>query len=104
MSFSGQIAGFNKKAKKNALNVLIGTSFSLFASVVKLTPVDTGRLRNNWQITPNIAIGRKVIISNNLPYAQVIEDGHSKQAPNGMVKVTVTMFDSFVKAAARGVK
>lgn len=44
-------------------------------------------------------------ISNSLPYAQALEDGHSTQAPTGMVGLTVLEFDqifaaSIVKAKA----
>lgn len=83
-----------------------------------------GRLRGNWQVSLNSAadgeVNRKdkgggstigkgsaviaghrgdgsIFISNNLPYAQAVEDGHSKQAPAGMVKVTVAQFQRIVK-------
>lgn len=44
-------------------------------------------------------------ISNSLPYAQALEDGHSSQAPAGMVGLTVLEFEyiseaSIVKVAA----
>lgn len=38
-------------------------------------------------------------IGNALPYAQALEDGHSKQAPGGMVAVTVVEFQNTVRAA-----
>ena len=83
-----------------------------------------GRLRANWQVGlssardgevnredagggSTISKGSTVIagykgdgsifISNNLPYAQAVEDGHSKQATAGMVKVTVAQFKRIVK-------
>jgi hypothetical protein len=40
-------------------------------------------------------------IANNLPYAQRLEDGHSRQAPNGMVGLTVQRFDAIVSAAVK---
>jgi len=96
----------------------------LFSSVIKSTPVDTGRLRGNWQATmgapasgvvevlagattpkgtvpPELesqvgAVVAKlsgdgsVYLANNLPYAARIEfEGHSKQAPRGMVRVNL---------------
>ncbi len=96
MSFSKDISNFSKKAERNTLKLFISVSFDIFGRVVKRTPVDTGRLRNNWQITPNIVLGKTVLISNNMPYAKRIEDGYSQQAPSGMVKVTVNEFDSIV--------
>ena len=88
-----------------------------------------GRLRGNWQARINSApsgeidkpdknggdtinkaknetfkakLGNSIYLVNNLPYAGVIEDGlHSKQAPAGMVKVTIAEFRSVVNANAR---
>lgn len=84
--------------------------------VVIRTPVLTGRLRGNWQVTINfephsrldiedktggatiskgVAASEEikpfslVFIVNNLPYAEPIESGYSIKAPEGMVAVTV---------------
>lgn len=41
-------------------------------------------------------------ITNSLPYAQRIEEGHSqRQAPSGVVRLTVMEFQPIVEAAAR---
>ena len=100
MSFSDDIAKFSKKADKKALLVFRAIGLDMFGRIVKRTPVDTGRLRNNWQITENVQLGQKLYITNNLPYAERIEDGYSQQAPAGMVKVTINEFDSIVNSAA----
>lgn len=78
-----------------------------------MTPVDTGRARGNWQIgignDPTSELERKgyaggeelqkldnleseetIYISNNLSYIRRLEYGWSKQAPQGMVGVTVS--------------
>lgn len=86
-----------------------------------------GSLRANWQVGinrqatgtvgPNKNIGSvisresssikkakggdSIYITNNLPYAQAVEHGHSKQAPQGMVKVTVAEFKGVVAARGR---
>lgn len=87
--------------------------------IVLRTPVDTGRARGNWFVSfgtagtettqgvdPNgsatIARGAAVIsryktrrafdsilLYNNLPYINRLEDGYSTQAPGGMVALTV---------------
>lgn len=94
--------------KKISLEVLRG--------VVEMSPVKTGRFRGNWQLgldlkpTSEIPMpeakdrdpfieglgaiaplrfGQTVWITNNVPYAIPLEEGHSKQAPVGMVKVTL---------------
>lgn len=83
--------------------------------VTERTPVDTGRARASWQLglgKMNDAVadevpegqtlpppapldvsainGKQVVyITNNLPYAEPLENGHSQQAPAGMVAVTL---------------
>lgn len=44
-------------------------------------------------------------LTNSLPYAQRLEDGWShRQAPNGMVAITVLQFRQFVSEAVRGLE
>lgn len=43
-------------------------------------------------------------IANNVEYINRLEEGWSRQAPNGMVRVTVMEFQTLVNKAARGVK
>jgi len=45
--------------------------------------------------------GMRHVITNNLPYAQRLEDGWSQQAPVGMVGVTVREFSAMVENAAK---
>lgn len=86
--------------------------------IVLRTPVDTGRARGNWMVSEgepvtesdpsrfdktggagmaeakglakDLKFGDVAFIVNNLPYIEALENGHSKQAPAGMVAVTVT--------------
>lgn len=89
---------------------------TLLRLVVKATPVDTGRARGNWFVsvgTPfrgisedrkassaitegNNVIGSAVNISyptitlsNNLPYIERLNDGHSQQAPAKFVELAI---------------
>jgi hypothetical protein len=48
-----------------------------------------------------LTIGQTAYIVNNLPYAVPLEYGHSKQAPGGMVRVTLTRFQQIVEEAIR---
>lgn len=86
-----------------------------FTRVVQRSPVDTGRFRSNWLVgvgqrpagsdaaltSASIAQAAALeqaakvtpqtdatYVVNNLPYAERLENGHSQQAPNGMVEVT----------------
>lgn len=86
--------------------------------VVLKSPVDTGRFRGNWIVsvnspsmeqTPatdasgsatinkgmsaiegyNVETTSRIYIQNNLPYGNRLENGWSKQAPKGMVSLTL---------------
>jgi hypothetical protein len=86
-----------------------------------------GRFRGNWQLgvgvvpsgetgridpsgsetlgtiiasIPQQAAGTVMYLSNNVPYAQRIEDGWSRQAPQGLVGLTAMKFQQIVDQAA----
>lgn len=90
-----------------------------------------GRARGNWQyaldapaivefnridkdgsatinhLTSNIgdkAAGRVHYITNTLAYIERLEDGHSRQAPHGMIKLTMTEFQPIVARVARAMQ
>ena len=132
------IDDFNKDMKRATLNINLksekvvrSVALQLFGAIIKDTPVDTGRLRSNWQTNIGAPsngtitafdkngtlavgllktevgfykIGEKIFLTNNLPYASAIEDGHSKQRPNGMVKTNVARFQAVVDQIARAQK
>lgn len=106
-------------------------TFEIFKAVILKSPVDTGRFRANWQFsrgTPaqgiNLAfdtsgalaiagaskalttnLGSVVYLVNNLPYAERLEyESWSKQAPSGMVRLTIREFMSHLDKAARAVQ
>ena len=127
-TFRLDIAKFAAKAGANAELVVRKISIDLFTKTIKRTPVDTGRARANWNTSVNApdvgvtqttdtsgvaAIGEvkarignwkqgDIYLTNSLPYIRRLEyDGWSKQAPAGMVRVTVTEFQTFVDNAVR---
>lgn len=116
-------------------------AFALYSSIVRKTPVDTGRARGNWNVSvgkpdPTIEGEEKypkssgknkrkppvnlkysdpkaipepkgdesIFICNNLPYIKSLEYGSSKQAPQGMVGVTLANNENIFKAAVNRVK
>lgn len=130
-NFAVDVRKFVEHANGNVDKVVRKVLFDLTTSIVKRTPVDTGRLRGNWQFgigqpaagTLNVldaqgtgagilasiggaskVAGTVCYISNNLPYAMPIEYGHSRQAPQGMVRVSVMLFQQFVKKAVEDLK
>lgn len=130
--FALQLAEFARKAGKNADLVVQKVTVDILARVVKRSPVDTGRFRANWQVsvgTPasgNLAVedkngdstvragtsamtgfqvGPSVFIVNNLPYGPRLEyEGWSKQAPAGMVRITVAEYQSLIEKAVAEVR
>ena len=42
-----------------------------------------------------------IYVTNSLPYIEALEFGHSKQAPNGMVRLTLGEVEARIKAAFR---
>ena len=46
------------------------------------TPVDTGRAQSGWR-------RRKQEVLNNVEYITALEDGHSKDAKNGIMRPTI---------------
>lgn len=122
---------FVDKAKGNVRIVVRKTAIELFRRVVLRTPVRTGRARGNWQVSIGTAAAREIdradtsgqlvmaeiervvngwdgdkvaiYISNNLVYIERLEDGSSRQAPNGMVKATLREFPGVVASSARGI-
>lgn len=104
--------------------VIRASAIELSTEIIKRTPVDTGRLRGNWQPTVNgpaqsalikkDKTGQSTInkvktktnewdlnetfyLTNNLVYAQYIENGTDKIKPKGMVKTTLRDFRATVK-------
>ena len=125
MSFSRDIKNWTAKVELAANLVLRGTALDLAASIIKRTPVDTGRLIGNWQteingfpttevnstagaainkaknVTSKAKAGDSIYIVNNLSYAPVIERGDAHREPVGMVRLTIQAFKRVVAANAK---
>lgn len=50
-SFGDQLRRFAEKTGEELADVDVAFKFGVFSDAVALTPVDTGRLKGNWQIT-----------------------------------------------------
>lgn len=119
-TFALDIAKFIEKTKKKPSLVVKKIVFDMHAEVARLTPIDTGRARANWQVGPGLNgislwsgftkgatllgdVGKIDLIAyifNNVEYIQYLENGSSqKQAPHGMVRITVAKFQQYVNKA-----
>lgn len=129
--FSIDINTWIRGVKDRGDIVVRKVSLDLFMRIVLRSPVDTGRFRGNWQLTigavpdntielndatgqatiskamaasQNIRAGQSVFLTNNLPYGPRLENGWSKQAPAGMVAITVSEFQGVVSSAVAQAK
>jgi len=124
MSFSRKVRRFHVDSMEKADRVYRATAVEIFNSVIRDTPVDTGRARGNWQATTEspaqgqtsragaAAAQGEVIqkvggletttyLTNNLPYIQRLEYGYSKQAPQGMVRRNVARLQQIISRLVR---
>jgi hypothetical protein len=127
--FSSTLAEFAEKLRIKAGTLQKKITFDMHGDIMQRTPVDTGRARANWFATvgepskevhlyadaksgdsaipqpqsPPLEIDgtRDTYIINNLPYIKPLDEGHSKQAPNGMVKLAMAAQDQRLEEAVR---
>ena len=124
--FEAQISRFVEKAKGNVDLVVRKVALDMFRRVIMKSPVDTGRFKGNWQVaigsipagtvqiddktgTATVAkvaavalgmrAGQVIYLVNNLEYARPLEYGHSRQAPGGVVRLTIREFSQVVDKA-----
>jgi hypothetical protein len=115
--FALDLKVFGKVTEEEALLIIRKITLELDQAVVLATPVDTGRARGNWYpsinapstavdfgasdksgsqaisaaqgVIASMRLGDTVWLTNNLPYILPLENGHSKQAPQGMVDINL---------------
>jgi hypothetical protein len=118
-TFTAAIKDFSELPEKT----IRGTCIGMGSRIIKRSPVDTGRFRNNWQfsidapatgkdpgganqvelvnVSNKMVPGNTFYMTNNLPYAERLEYGWSKQAPKGMVRVTLGEYKQVIEEAAK---
>jgi hypothetical protein len=128
MGFSEQVAAWSQKTEAKLELAVRKIALDAFREVIMMSPVDTGRFRGNWQVAigtiptgtmeledkagtatvskvqaeaMGLKAGQVIYLVNNLPYAAALENGHSNQAPAGMVRLTVQRWKPIVEAVAR---
>ena len=139
MSFEKDIQKFATTTKKDLDDVIGHFCLELFGAVIADSPVETGRFKSNWNISdtkPDVTVvddleeydenksmkelagfsfsfGKTFYLTNNLPYASVLEyglypkketekvtaQGFSKKAPKGMVRRNVARTEQIMKRA-----
>lgn len=144
--FAKQLKAALVETQQDAYEVVADTALEIMRDTVMETPVDSGQLRSNWRmgedevddttdsshtdeeglsdaegLIKEIKKERKefdfLAISNNLPYAQIVEygeykipedgetektiNGYSKQAPTGMFRRNLRRFDTIAAKHAK---
>lgn len=126
-AFTADLGKFIAAVDIEADKAIRKIAFDLFSSIVKKTPVDTGRARGAWEVgldrsstkrakkgktsvvgkqadalrkLSQFKIGQSIFITNNVDYIVFLEMGTSTQAPRGMVKLSI----GEIRAAFRGVR
>jgi hypothetical protein len=113
-TFQADLAKFARDNRVALRTIVRKLALDIHRGLVLRTPRDTGRAASNWIPTleapaqgtqePDNAARTKAMvasiaatlpdfpsvwISNNLPYIQRLNEGHSKQAPAGFVQIVV---------------
>lgn len=110
-SFKADLQNFADKIDLDLAKFRMTLTLKLKAKVEQRTPVLSGRLRASWAASDGVpstwvppegqsnALGpieadfshpfESSFITSNLPYVMAIEFGHSKQAPQGMVRIAL---------------
>lgn len=130
-TFGVDVSKFVKVAGENTDQTFRLLVLKMFNDIVRGTPVDTGRARGSWTVGVNglprvfnrsndksggattskaasrskkLKSGGSATIATDLEYMPPLEYGHSKQAPNGMVRRAIRQFRRFMREAVREAK
>jgi len=78
----------------------------LFEKIVRRTPVDTGRARAGWKPPEERREGKRRtwVIENDVEYVIYLEYGWSRQAPLGMVRISMAEMAAKVRKLLAGVE
>lgn len=125
-SFAAQLQAFGELVQEEADEIFQIVATEVGQSVINLTPVDTGRALSNWNAGINspddvyretedpldsktsarlegefksLKFGDTAYVTNATPHVPFLEYGSSKQAPNGMIRITLARFNGIVQDA-----
>lgn len=116
MTFSVDLAKFGQKAVDNAEKIVRKIGLDMHSRIVQRMPKDTGRATANqqislnslpsgsifefdkdgnatiskgWAVLASFKLGDTIFLYNNVEYIVPLEFGSSKQAPQGMFRITL---------------
>lgn len=122
-SIASQLTRIKADSMQKVEKIYRGSMLEVGRRIIMRSPVDTGAFRANWnsdykldnsynenEINPGksdgrlvekvngLSVDKKFYFANSLPYAFRLENGWSKQAPMGMVKVTTAEWRDIAEA------
>ena len=130
MSIESQLRAIAAQSVVKAEKVIRLTVNDIANNTIIATPVLDGLLINNWlsgysystattdikdksggesqgsltQALSAYSIGKTFYFTNSQPHAEPNENGHSQQAPNGMLKKSIAQFDTIAQGYINQVK
>ena len=129
--FSRQLVALSQQIRERAELAIKKGVFDLYTRIAERTPHDTGRASASWHLSldenssfvapeQGLEVGTiaqlvaghaegfdfrledgVVYIINNLEYVEALENGHSRQAPQGMVAVSLAEFTAHFEGILR---
>lgn len=124
--FFKELDQFEDELRRSAEAAVRKTVKKLYNNIVTRTPVDTGYAKSNWKFTlgsargnllprpsrkfygppsqmflTSIPFGSIITIYNNTPYIKYLENGHSRQAPSGMVALSMVEAEAMLQSEFR---
>jgi len=126
--FKRNFSALLKRVGDKAELVTRKVAIELQTAMILKSPVDTGRFRANWAcgigaVNTSIAnqpgadakgqtatalqgwkAGQTIWLTNSLPYARRLEYGWSKQAPSGMVRLSIQEYGRYLKKVVSELK
>lgn len=127
--FDSDYAKAKQVLLKGGEKVMRGIAIEIFGEVIHQSPVDKGTFKGNWQATIDkpatgtldtqdkdgsatvskanaviatfTAAKKSMLLTNNLPYAQRLADGHSKLRPKGWIDRITAGFQAAVDKVAK---
>jgi len=123
-SFSEQMRRITSRYQQRTHQIVGIVRLELSSKIILKTPVDTGTARTSWiptlgyysnnttersslnevqQVAFN-DLNKTFYLINNLPYIKRLEYGWSKQAPQGMVRLSIAEFQQVTRDAVLEVR
>lgn len=86
---SSKPSDVTRQLKLDASTEFAGVMDAFYKELKKTTPIKTGRARSGWRKYRDTKIGTgqtQTVITNTVPYIGPLDEGSSKQAPQGIVE------------------